>query len=212
MRVGVLRRTQCIVLSAVGAGLLAACSNATSRVDSRYGTAPTQRVVTGGGVTKGIGTYKLGRPYAIAGRWYTPAEDPGYDRSGVASWYGDDFHGRRTANGEIYNMYALTAAHPTLPLPTLVFVTNPANGRTLRVRVNDRGPYARDRLSDLSRQTARLLGLEGQGTGQVRVRYAGRAPLDGNDAHERSFLAAQPWARRMGAAPAGRMALGAGGD
>jgi rare lipoprotein A len=125
--------------------------------------------------------------------WYVPREEPGYDRTGTASWYGADFHGRATANGERYDMDALTAAHPTLPLPSYVTVTNLANNRTVLVRVNDRGPYVGGRILDLSRAAARALGYETQGTAQVRVRYAGRAPLDGNDARERQFLAAQPW-------------------
>ena len=154
----------------------------------------SQRVVADGvAVPKGGGSYKLGAPYQVAGRWYVPQEQPGYDAIGTASWYGADFHGRRTANGEIYDMQALTAAHPTLPLPSLVWVTNQANGRTLLVRVNDRGPYSRDRIIDLSARAARELGYEGQGTAQLRVRYAGPAPLDGNDARERQVMAQAPW-------------------
>lgn len=145
---------------------------------------------------RGGGHYKIGAPYQIGGRWYVPRVDPHYDRVGVASWYGADFHGRPTANGEFYDMHALTAAHPTLPLPSYVSVTNLDNGRMLLVRVNDRGPYTGDRIIDLSRETARLLGLERQGTGRVRVRYAGAAPLDGNDTRERAFLASQSWNTR----------------
>ncbi|MFX7784416.1 septal ring lytic transglycosylase RlpA family protein, partial [Acinetobacter baumannii] len=92
---------------------------------------------------------------------------------------GADFHGRLTANGETYNMEALTAAHTTLPLPSYVYVTNETNGRTILVRVKDRGPYVGGRLIDLSHAAARALGTERQGTATVRVRYAGRAPLDG---------------------------------
>lgn len=139
------------------------------------------------------GVYKLGKPYSIAGRWYFPSEDPHYDRIGVASWYGSDFHGKATANGERYDMHALTAAHTTLPLPSYVYVTNLANNRTILVRVNDRGPYVGGRLIDLSKRAAYALGMETSGLGQVRVRYAGRAPLDGNDLAERRFLQSQPW-------------------
>lgn len=122
--------------------------------------------------------YKLGEPYKIAGRWYAPREDKRYDRVGVASWYGKDFHGRLTANGEIFDMNRLSAAHPTLPLPSMVEVRNLENGRRAIVRVNDRGPFAEDRLIDLSRAAARALGFEGQGLARVRVRYVGPASLE----------------------------------
>lgn len=144
---------------------------------------------------KGGGIYKVGKPYKVGGRWYRPRVDPNYDRTGTASWYGEAFHGRRTANGEIYDMYALTAGHPTLPLPSYAYVTNRDNGRTILVRINDRGPYVNDRLIDLSWQSARALGYTRHGLARVRVRYAGRAPLDGNDLTERRHLAAQAWYR-----------------
>ena len=142
---------------------------------------------------KGGGTYKLGSPYRIAGRWYVPAEDRNYDRSGVASWYGADFHGRKTANGEIYDMNALSAAHPTLPLPSYAYVTSIKTGRTVLVRINDRGPYVANRIMDLSRHTAEALGVANAGVADVRIRYAGRAPLNGDDTAERRYLASQPW-------------------
>ena len=144
-------------------------------------------------VPKGGGVYSIGKPYQIAGPWYTPREDPGYDRVGSASWYGELFHGRRTANGEIYDMDRLSAAHPTLPLPVYARVTNLNNGRSIVVRVNDRGPYARDRVIDLSRRSAELLGFRNHGTATVRVRYLGRAPLNGDDSYERRYLASQSW-------------------
>jgi len=125
-------------------------------------------------VEKGAGVYKVGNPYNINGVWYYPQEDPFYDETGVASWYGEDFHGKQTANGEIYNMQALTAAHRTLPLPSIVRVTNLENGRSLRLRVNDRGPYARGRIIDVSKQAADLLGFQRNGTARVRVQYEGR--------------------------------------
>ncbi|MGF1630874.1 MAG: septal ring lytic transglycosylase RlpA family protein [Kiloniellaceae bacterium] len=115
------------------------------------------------------GTYKLGKPYQIANVWYYPQEDFGYDESGIASWYGPGFHGRQTANGEIYDQEAMTAAHRTLPMPSLVQVTNLENGRSIRVRVNDRGPYAHGRIIDLSKRAADLLGFVNQGTAKVRV-------------------------------------------
>jgi rare lipoprotein A len=144
-------------------------------------------------VPKGGGVYQIGKPYEVAGLWYTPKEDPGYDRVGSASWYGELFHGRRTANGEIYDMDRLSAAHPTLPLPVYARVTNLNNGRSIVVRINDRGPYARDRLIDLSRRSAELLGFRGNGTATVRVKYLGRAPLNGDDSYERKYLASQSW-------------------
>jgi rare lipoprotein A len=146
-------------------------------------------------VPKGGGIYKVGNPYQVSGRWYVPREDTQYARSGVASWYGAAFHGRRTANGEIYDMHALTAGHPTLPLPSYAYVTNLDNGRTILVRINDRGPYVNDRLIDLSLRSAHELGYSRRGLARVRVRYVGRAPLDGSDAAERRHLAAQPWYR-----------------
>ena len=116
------------------------------------------------------------RPYQIRGRWYRPQEQPDYDETGLASWYGDQFHGRPTATGERFDMNALTAAHKTLPLPGLVEVTNLANGRRVVVRVNDRGPFVDGRIIDLSRGAADALDLRRAGVGEVRVRYLGRAP------------------------------------
>ncbi len=116
------------------------------------------------------------RPYQIRGRWYRPEEQPRYDETGMASWYGDQFHGRPTAAGERFDMNALTAAHKTLPLPGLVEVTNLANGRRIVVRVNDRGPFVDGRIIDLSRGAADALDLRRAGVGEVRVRYLGRAP------------------------------------
>jgi rare lipoprotein A len=160
-------------------------------------SAPASRRVIpfGQPIPKGGGIYKVGEPYQVDGRWHTPREDPDYDRLGIASYYAADFHGRHTANGEIFDMWSLSAAHPTLPLPSLVYVTNLENGRTLLLRVNDRGPYVNDRVIDVSRAAARYLGFEARGTARVRVRYAGRAPLTGEDRHEQHFLANQPWFR-----------------
>jgi rare lipoprotein A len=144
-------------------------------------------------IRKGGGQYKIGTPYRVADKWYNPREQRDYDRVGIASWYGSDFHGRRTSNGEVYDMNALTAAHPTLPMPSYVYVTNQANGRTILVRVNDRGPYVANRIIDLSKASAHALDLHGGGTGRVRVTYAGPAPLDGDDSKERKFLASRSW-------------------
>jgi rare lipoprotein A len=142
-------------------------------------------------VPKGGGRYHVGQPYEVAGIWYRPREEPRYNRVGRASWYGELFHGRRTANGEIYDMDRLSAAHPTLPLPVYAQVTNLKNGRSLVVRVNDRGPFANDRIIDLSRRSAEALGFRRHGTALVRVTYLGRAPLNGDDSYERRYLASQ---------------------
>jgi rare lipoprotein A len=113
--------------------------------------------------------YKLGKAYQIDGAWYYPKIDYDYNETGIASWYGPDFHGKSTANGEVYDQNALTAAHKTLPMPTLVRVTNLENGRSIEVRINDRGPFVNNRIIDLTRRGAQLLGFEGQGTARVRV-------------------------------------------
>ncbi|NOX82436.1 MAG: septal ring lytic transglycosylase RlpA family protein [Alphaproteobacteria bacterium] len=132
----------------------------------RYGAPPTPH-------------HKVGKPYKVKNKWYRPAHDPDYNKVGTASWYGRDFHGRATANGEIYNMNAMTAAHTTLPLPSMVEVTNLENRRKVVVRVNDRGPFASNRIIDLSRAAARRLGFEKNGLAKVRVRYLGPAALPG---------------------------------
>jgi len=131
------------------------------------------------------------RPYQIRGRWYRPAEQPGYDETGLASWYGDQFNGRPTATGERFDMHALTAAHKTLPLPGLVEVTNTANGRRIVARVNDRGPFVDNRIIDLSRGSADALGLLQAGVGEVRVRYLGPAPRLGAE-RSPQYAAAEP--------------------
>lgn len=123
------------------------------------------------------GIYKIGNPYQIDGAWFYPRENAKYDKQGIASWYGEKFHGRRTANGEIFDMDLLTAAHPTLPMPVRARVTNLENGKSIIVRINDRGPFLKDREIDLSRKAAEMLGYREQGTAQVRVQYLARAPL-----------------------------------
>jgi rare lipoprotein A len=119
--------------------------------------------------TNGVGHYKVGQPYEIKGVTYTPQEDYSYDETGIASWYGQAFHEGTTANGEIFNKNELTAAHKTLPLPTLARVTNLENGRSIVVRINDRGPFSGARIIDVSQRAAQLLGFEQQGTAKVRV-------------------------------------------
>jgi rare lipoprotein A len=125
------------------------------------------------------GVYKLGQPYQIAGRWYYPEFDPDYDKVGIASWYGREFHGHTTANGEVFDRHELSAAHPTLPLPSIVRVTNLANHRQVELRVNDRGPFVGGRLIDLSQEAARELGFERQGIARVRIQFVGLAESKG---------------------------------
>jgi len=165
--------------------VLANCASSgkfAARVDPKYGVSSSPRVVAfGDPVPKGGGTYRVGKPYTVAGRIYVPEEDVNYREEGLASWYGDDFHGRQTANGEVFDMDSLSAAHPTLPMPSYARVTNLANGKSLIVRVNDRGPYHGNRLIDVSNKAAELLEFKGNGVAQVRVEYVGRAPLEGSD-------------------------------
>jgi rare lipoprotein A len=125
--------------------------------------------------------YKIGEPYQVAGIWYYPREQPDYDETGIASWYGEQFHGRLTANGEIFDRNQISAAHPTLPMPVNARVTNLENGRSLVVRINDRGPFVNGRIIDLSEHAAQLLGYYEQGTARVRVTFLGRAELYGAD-------------------------------
>jgi rare lipoprotein A len=170
-----------IGLCAVACLLLANCANS-SRVDSRWGVSASDRVVQqGDAAPKGGGVYKTGGPYVVGGQTYYPQENPHYRAEGLASWYGDDFHGRYTANGEVFDINGISAAHPTLPMPSYVRVTNLANGHSIIVRVNDRGPYVHDRIIDVSTRAAHLLGFYERGTTNVRVEYVGRAPLEGSD-------------------------------
>src|SRR4051812_21093086 len=164
---------------------------------AKYGPAATKVAAVGAPIPKGGGHYMVGEPYRIAGKTYIPREDPKYAQVGVASWYGADFHGRETANGEIYDLDAVTAAHPTMPLPSYARVTNLDNGRSMTVRVNDRGPFVDSRIIDVSRTVARMLDFEDEGTAKVKVEYVGPATLDGND--EKTLLASY---RGPGVAPA----------
>jgi rare lipoprotein A len=150
------------LLVCVFAALAAACS-----------TAPETSInIPGGG-------YKVGQPYEEQGVWYYPHEQADYDETGIASWYGPNFHGKSTANGERFDADGLTAAHRTLPMPVNVRVTNLENGRSLVLRVNDRGPFARGRIIDVSARAAELLGFRDEGTARVRVTYLARADLPG---------------------------------
>ncbi len=158
-------------------------------VDPKYGVAPSPRVVQEGEpVPKGGGREMVGRPYQIAGRTYVPHENPsGYSRTGLASWYGSAFHGRLTANGEVYDRHSIAAAHTTLPLPSYVRITNLENRRSIIVRVNDRGPYHGNRLIDVSERVAEALDFKRIGTARVKVDYVGRASTRGSD--DRKLLA-----------------------
>ena len=151
--------------------------------ESVYGVKASPVVVAdkGARVPRGGGRDQLGKPYKVKGKWYKPKEDPDYVNVGAASWYGDAFHGRLTANGEVYDMTHLTAAHPTMPLPSYARVTNTTNGHSVIVRVNDRGPYANNRIIDLSKRAAELLDYQHAGVAKVKVEYVGRAPLHGQD-------------------------------
>jgi rare lipoprotein A len=185
------------VAAALGAMLLAGCAETTLAVH-------TAKQLGRGDQGKPQGIYKVGDPYQINGVWYYPAEDYGYSETGIASYYGGEsqgvnFHGRSTANGEVYDMNALTAAHQTLPMPSLVRVTNLENGRSVVLRVNDRGPFVRGRIIDVSRRSAQLLGFEGQGTARVRVealaeesRTLKTALLRGTPGSETTQIAAAP--------------------
>ncbi len=138
------------------------------------GCAETKVVVDVAKVVSRLGSeetrpYKIGKPYKVNGVWYYPKVDYDYNETGIASWYGPGFDGKKTANGETYDENALTAAHKTLPLPTMVRVTNLENGRSIEVRLNDRGPYAPGRIIDMSRRGAQLLGFSEQGIARVRV-------------------------------------------
>src|ERR1700722_13136265 len=186
-----IRRSDPLLRASRGVAAVAAClvlancassGKFASGVDPKYGVSSSPRVVAyGDPVPKGGGTYRIGKPYTVGGQVYVPEEDVHYRAEGLASWYGDDFHGRLTANGEVFDMASLTAAHPTLPMPCYARVTNLSNGKSLVVRVNDRGPYHGNRVMDVSSRAAELLEFKGNGIARVRVEYVGRAPLEGSD-------------------------------
>lgn len=136
-----------------------------------------------GAVPRGGGRYLVGNPYQVAGHWFKPKPQPGYDRKGAASWYGEAFHRRKTSNGEYFDMNMLTAAHPTLPLPSYARVTNLENGKVIVVRINDRGPFVGTRIIDLSKRSADALGYRNKGKTNVRVQWIGNAPINDNGSH-----------------------------
>jgi rare lipoprotein A len=147
---------------------------------SIYGAASPRVVADGEQVPRGGGMYMVGKPYSVAGHTYYPSEKH-YAAIGLASWYGDAFHGRRTANGEVYDRDSITAAHPTMPLPSYARVTNLRNNYSLIVRVNDRGPFAANRIMDVSRKTAEVLDFRQTGTTRVKVEYIAAASLAGSN-------------------------------
>lgn len=188
------RHLSVMIAATAGVALLSACTSTTPKVavkktgskeyfaESEYGVKASPRVsALRSNLPRGGGRYHVGKPYQVKGKWYRPKEDPDYVKTGAASWYGDAFHGRLTANGEVYDMTHLTAAHPTMPLPSYARVTNVQNGSSVLVRVNDRGPFAHDRVIDLSERAADLLGYKSVGVAKVKVEYVGPAPLEGRD-------------------------------
>ncbi len=176
--------------------------------ESEYGVKASPRVATGSNIPKGGGRYIVGNPYEVKGRWYYPKEDFAYNKVGVASWYGSAFHGRLTANGEVYDQMHLSAAHPTFPLPSYARVTNLESGSSVIVRVNDRGPYHEGRIIDLSNKTADMLDLQHSGTGKVRVQYVGRARMDGHDMPYLMASYSPKGSRIPGVNPEGQIATG----
>lgn len=174
----------CVTLAACGSTSSVKKSKPRSKeyfAESVYGVKASPRVATGKNIPKGGGRYQVGKAYQVKGKWYQPKEDFGYNKMGMASWYGSAFHGRLTANGEVYDTSHLSAAHPTFPLPSYARVTNTENGTSVIVRVNDRGPYEYGRIIDVSSKTADMLDIKRKGSAKVRVQYVGRAPLEGND-------------------------------
>ncbi|MGP9822556.1 septal ring lytic transglycosylase RlpA family protein [Salinarimonas sp. NSM] len=182
--VAVTRATGLLIrIAAVGtlAVTLAACGTRVA-VDPQLGVSASERVAgEDDEIAKGGGRAHVGRPYTIAGRTYVPRHDPGYSAEGLASWYGARFHGRRTANGEVFDRFALSAAHTTMPLPSYARVTNLDNDRSIIVRVNDRGPFHGRRIIDVSRAVADTLAFRGAGVARVRVDYVGPASTQGSD-------------------------------
>ncbi|VUF15833.1 septal ring lytic transglycosylase RlpA family protein [Methylobacterium dankookense] len=188
------RRGPALRLAAVSAVALltANCSSNTQKfaggpsgngIDPKYGVKASPRLYNEGDVIpKGGGRRFSGKPYMVAGKTYVPREDAkGYVREGLASWYGSAFHGRMTANGEVFDRHSIAAAHPTLPLPSYARVTNLENGYSMVVRVNDRGPYHAGRVMDISEEAARALDFHRKGTARVRVAYIGKASVAGSD-------------------------------
>ncbi len=175
-------RTLVVLTSA--AVILAGCSSEKGRSSRDPFAGKGSPYYAGKGpLPRGGGRYLVGDPYQVAGKWFVPSEQPGYDKKGLASWYGEAFHRRQTSNGEYFDMAMLSAAHATLPLPSYAKVTNLENGRSVIVRINDRGPFVDTRVIDLSKRSADVLGFKRQGTTKVRVQYIGPAPLNDQGPH-----------------------------
>ena len=178
--------TQRAVLRVAGVTFIAlmaanCSSNVRGGIDPKYGVAPSPKVVADGQpVPKGGGRDMVGKPYTVAGRTYVPDATP-RPAEGLASWYGSNFHGRMTANGEVFDRNSIAAAHTTMPLPSYARVTNLQNGHSMVVRVNDRGPFHGNRVIDVSERAAMALGFRQQGTARVKVEYVGRASTNGSD-------------------------------
>jgi len=182
-----LRGWRLLALIVVMAPVIAACATNHGHVkraaftSKEFGVAVSPRVTTAKYPPRGGGRVMPETPYVVRGKTYKPVDGPGYVETGEASWYGQDFHGRRTANGEIFGAYYLTAASPVLPIPSYARVTNLENGRSVLVRINDRGPYLQGRVADLSYEAASLLGYVDKGSAHVQIQYVGPAPLNGDD-------------------------------
>jgi rare lipoprotein A len=174
-----MRKAKWLVFVAVALALGGCSSNKRAALDPFAGKG-SPYYSKKGPLPKGGGRNLVGEPYQVAGRWFKPKEQPSYDKVGIASWYGPQFHRRRTSNGEWFDMNDLTAAHATLPLPSYAKVTNLENGREIVVRINDRGPFVGTRIIDLSRRSADALGYKNKGMAKVRVQYIGPAPLNDN--------------------------------
>ncbi len=157
------------ILAFFGILFLCACS------ETQYAAHLAKQIPFPGDTPQSQGTFKVGKPYQAAGKWYYPEETYTFQETGIASWYGPGFHGKHTANGEVYDQNELTAAHKTLQLPCFVRVTNLENGRSVVVRVNDRGPFSRGRVIDVSERAASLLGFKGRGTAKVKIAVVGDA-------------------------------------
>jgi rare lipoprotein A len=184
----ILKRAHRLGVLLLAGSTLCACATPHPRLANH---SPTVHAPSGAG-----GSYKVGEPYQVAGVWYLPREQPDYDVTGMASWYGDAFNQKPTANGEIFDMGAISGAHTTLPLPSMVEVTNLDNGRKLLVRVNDRGPFVDGRVIDLSHAAARELGYDQRGLAHVRVRYVGPAAAPDSSLRYAANTGGPPPARR----------------
>ncbi len=169
------------VLAACGGGVGSSGVKRAAFTSKEFGVNVSPRVSKAKYPPRGGGRVMPLKPYTVRGVTYQPVEGPGYVEVGKASWYGQDFHGRHTANGEIFGAYYMTAASPVLPIPSYARVTNLSNGRSIMVRINDRGPYMSGRIIDLSFQAAEALGYRANGSADVEVRYVGPAPLNGDD-------------------------------